>query len=187
MEAGHVLKRILLITALFLLALPASAHTDTELSDWRAGWEQKLENRGLLDSHLVDEWLSMHERHPCRAILGTWTEACEPAPEPHREAAVAQKRSSSVSRGMGGNVEQWRGLVASYFGTHTDAALRVIACESQGVATAYNPSGASGLFQLMPVWHRHYGGDPFNPADNVRMAYSLFRDTGGWSHWVCKP
>ena len=67
-----------------------------------------------------------------------------------------------------------------------DAAIRVASCESHLYTYAHNPSGASGLFQLMPFW---WSGkfDPFDPWANTRAAYSISHGGTNWSAWVCSP
>ena len=91
--------------------------------------------------------------------------------------------------GMGNNVEQWRPLVAAYFpADQVDRALRVMACESGGNPNAYNPSGASGLMQVLASWADNFGYTPadlFDPAINLHVASILYFD-GGWGHWVCQ-
>ena len=47
--------------------------------------------------------------------------------------------------------------------------------ESGGNARAHNPSGASGLWQILGV---PFAGDPFDPATNARMAVSKYRSQG---------
>lgn len=66
-------------------------------------------------------------------------------------------------------------------------------CESGGDTRAQNPSGASGLMQVMPSWADEYlavTGLPFydgrfDGAANLRFAAWLW-STGGWGHWVCR-
>ena len=72
-------------------------------------------------------------------------------------------------------------------GATEDAAYRVAYCESVGFTDFLNEgSGASGMFQLMPV---HWRGkfDPFNHLANARFALRLSRGGYDWSAWVCKP
>jgi soluble lytic murein transglycosylase-like protein len=55
--------------------------------------------------------------------------------------------------------------------------------ESGGDPDALNPtSSAAGLFQVMPFWWDHYGGDRFNPETNVRVA-ALIKADQGWTAW----
>lgn len=98
-------------------------------------------------------------------------------------------------------VEQWRSLVASFFGSDlVDPALRVMQCESLGDPQAYNPySGASGLFQFLPgTWAvtsgkaGYAGSSPFEPEANVAAAawlagYYQGRGQSPWAPWHCKP
>jgi hypothetical protein len=95
---------------------------------------------------------------------------------------------------MGSDVEQWRPLVEQFFGANTDRALRVMRCESGGNPSAYNPSGASGLFQHMArYWPERaaaagFGGaDIFDPVANVGVAAWLSSAGTDFSHWVCRP
>jgi len=69
-------------------------------------------------------------------------------------------------------------------------ALSIVRCESGGDPTAYNPSGATGLFQMMmPLWTGlMHGGDPYDPYVNTQAAYELWLQSGGsWYHWACQP
>ena len=79
------------------------------------------------------------------------------------------------------------GIIRYVFPAATeDAAVRVAYCESRLWPWARNPSGASGLFQLMPGW---WAGkfNPFNAWSNTRFAYQLSDAGTNWSHWSCKP
>ena len=96
-------------------------------------------------------------------------------------------------------VTRWEQLVADAFNATcapwvTEDALRIIACESVGDPDAYNGStGVSGLFQMHPIWHNqlpalgYTGVSPFDPHANAALAAWLWRETGGWSHWACRP
>lgn len=73
-------------------------------------------------------------------------------------------------------------------------AVRVSACESGHNPRAYNgSSGASGLFQqLARYWpgraaqYGFAGASAFDPWANAMVSAGMVRDTGGWSHWVCR-
>jgi len=98
---------------------------------------------------------------------------------------VTAPAPASVSSG----VEQWRDLVAAWFpADQVDFALAVMACESGGNPSAYNPSSASGLFQVKTFWADAYGVSHdalFDPATNVEIAAWIWGTQGGWSHWSC--
>lgn len=61
---------------------------------------------------------------------------------------------------------------------------RVMWCESRCEPAAYNRSGATGLMQVMPMWH--HGRDATDPATNLAIALEVFR-LQGWRAWSCYP
>lgn len=67
-------------------------------------------------------------------------------------------------------------------------ALAVARCESGLNPNAYNPSGASGLFQLLMRFHRWrlHGASEFDPQANAAAAFSLWLEQG-WAPWDCRP
>ena len=87
-----------------------------------------------------------------------------------------------------GGVERWRSLVTAYFPAgEIDTALRVMACESGGNPDAYNPSGATGLMQVMGWWAPEYGYQPadlFDPGVNIEVAAAIWA-VYGWEAWSC--
>lgn len=97
------------------------------------------------------------------------------------------------------SVTRWRQLVSDVFQAQCaphviDDALRIIACESVGDPDAYNGStGVTGLFQMDDGWFYmlddlgYEGVSPFDPHANAALAAWLWRTTGGWSHWACRP
>lgn len=65
------------------------------------------------------------------------------------------------------------------------AAASVAECESGGRADAFNPSGATGLWQILGAV---VGGNLDNPYTNALNAVSKFKASGdSWAQWVCKP
>ncbi len=61
----------------------------------------------------------------------------------------------------------------------------VMARESGCNPSAYNPSGASGLMQIMPMWADDCGGSPsdlFNPWFNLHCAVHI-KNVQGWGAW----
>jgi soluble lytic murein transglycosylase-like protein len=163
-------------TLMISFAVPAQAHTEDELTTWLDSYEQ-MRDYEIAEFLPSEDWEavldSMRDRHPCSVVLDT------PCP------VTVRKHVDPVHRGMGGNVEQWRGLVEAYFGGEANHALAIVACESGGNTYAVNPSsGAAGLFQVMPFWWDHYGGDRFDPETNTRVAKAI-RDAQGWGAWSC--
>jgi hypothetical protein len=81
---------------------------------------------------------------------------------------------------------------ASRHGADPDQMLRVAWCESRFNASAYNPSGASGLFQFMPrTWSANSvraglaGASPFDPVAAANVAAWMFA-RGSANLWSCK-
>lgn len=81
------------------------------------------------------------------------------------------------------------------------AALRVARCESKFNEKAQNPSGARGIFQLMPVHsgraaevgareseaREPYSWDEmYDAGKNTRVAEDLYNEQG-WDPWECSP
>lgn len=194
------MKRSALFVAAFVIfvlgiTLTASAHTDSELIEWKAGWYERVEERGgALSMRLMEEYRDMIERHPCRSVIDTWYDSCNPSDPPrHASPSRSGNPSPSAGSGMGSNVEQWRPIVEQYFGDNTNAALRVMACESGGNPNAKNPrSSASGLFQfLASTWTsttgETYPGNVFDGPSNIAAAAKLSNGGSNWSQWSCKP
>lgn len=65
------------------------------------------------------------------------------------------------------------------------SAAAVAECESGGRADAYNPSGATGLWQILGAVRPGSLTDPMANAVNAVAKFEASGDT--WSQWVCKP
>jgi len=175
MNTRNAAAFIILVALTLLVAVchPAQAHTRQERADWYTEWENRAMHAGYSEA-LLAELADFITRHTVQPSTGPGT----PFPGPVEPVPYTA------------SVEQWRTLVSSYFpADQVDRALRIMACESAGDPNAYNRSGASGLFQLMPIWYRGgtpYGPfDPFNPDANVAAAAWLW-SVQGWAPWVCQ-
>lgn len=157
--------------------------TTDEVRAWERQWHAKVEELGALSIELMAEYRQI-----------------QAALQPQVEFQAARQPQIEVSepeyyRGMGNgrdDVEKWRTLVETFFGANTDAALRVMACESGGNKFAKNPSGASGLFQFMPsTWEwvtgEKYPGSVWDGMRNIEAAATLSKNGTDWSHWSCRP
>lgn len=88
-------------------------------------------------------------------------------------------------------VEQWRSMVAFYWGkhgyAHVDRMLRIMRCESGGKWWVMNEqgSGAEGLFQIMQFWKKKWPGNYKDPWTNAAVAYQIWL-TQGYRAWACK-
>jgi LysM repeat protein len=82
-------------------------------------------------------------------------------------------------------------MINQVFGPDGPAAINVANCESGLNPNAYNPSGAAGVFQIMPgTWAgtAQAGQSPYNAAANIAAAYQIFvRDGYSWREWTCQP
>ena len=133
-----------------------------------AGW------LGPMDAQEFD-----HERFVVEPIVVEERFVVEPiVVEDHRHAYA----------GMGSNQVDWSGLIIAHFPeSQLTTALRIIACESGGNPGAHNPSGASGLFQVMPFWADHLGiprDALFDPSVNAEVAHYVW-SVQGWDAWSC--
>lgn len=186
--------------------LPAGAHSDQELDDWLVAYGERntvalgLQFMSLEALDREELWafllFDMQERHPCRRVMGTWTEEdcvtvrAARVPAPTRSSVVP-----SASSGMGSGVEQWRSMVAAYFpGDQVERALCIMSHESGGNPNAKNSrSTAAGLFQfLRSTWDgmvpaevsggSYDSGQVYVAEANVRSAAWLL-GAAGWSQW----
>lgn len=111
-------------------------------------------------------------------------------PEPDLVPISPPTNSGPVYRGMGnGQVEQWRPMVAYYWGRHgaTDRMLRIMRCESGGNPYAWNRStDVRGLFQVRyPLWSKLWPGNYYDPWTNAAIAYQVWL-TQGYRAWACR-
>jgi hypothetical protein len=81
---------------------------------------------------------------------------------------------------------------AARWGADPTQLLRVAWCESRYNPSAYNASGASGLFQFMPrTWAAnsvragYSGASAFDPVASANTAAYMFRNGQAWQ-WTCK-
>lgn len=121
------------------------------------------------------------EKPPAEAKDTTASQTAAAAPNP-------PPAPSPPAVSVPASVEAWRPLVADWFpASEVDKALDVMACESGGDPSAYNPSGASGLMQVMDWWAPEFGYSPadlFDPVINLEVARSVW-DLQGWAAWSC--
>jgi hypothetical protein len=101
------------------------------------------------------------------------------ADEPEREPAQAS--------GGRGSCSQWysTAIDAGFSDAQWDTVSYIMRRESNCEPDAYNPSGASGLMQIMPMWANDCGGSPddlFSPWFNLHCARQVLR-WQGWDAW----
>jgi len=112
----------------------------------------------------------------------------------HRQARDFERRTGRLLRTMrapGGSScgARWKPL-ARHVGwpeSQLTTLAYIIQRESSGRANAHNPSGASGLMQLMPGWWTGAwglpAGNPYDPEYNLRTALLIWH-RGGWGAWA---
>jgi hypothetical protein len=130
---------------------------------------------------------------PCEIDWGSVEPVCPIEPAPGAGATPGGPYATSLTD----LEESWRPLIAEYF-CHdyaVEEALHVMACESNGDPNAVNPSsGTTGLFQHRPIYWAERsalagwaGASMFDPEANVAVAAWLWEESGGWSHFHCRP
>jgi hypothetical protein len=102
---------------------------------------------------------------------------------PHRgSTAYVAVSSYQIHYSYSGLESLWRGAGGPSWAA--PRAARIAICESGGYIYAHNPSGASGLWQILGL---PFAGNPFNPFTNARMAVAKFRAAGNsFAPWVCR-
>lgn len=107
----------------------------------------------------------------------------------HHNAPAASPQVIITERVSGGNLSfsglerLWESAGGPSWAASSAAA--VAECESGGRQYAYNPSGASGYWQILG---EVVPGNVYDPAVNAANAVSKFRASGDtFAQWVCKP
>ncbi len=82
-------------------------------------------------------------------------------------------------------------MISQVFGPYAGGAISVASCESGMNPSAGNPSGAAGVFQIMPGAFSstsQAGSSPYNTYANIVAAHDIFvRDGYSWREWGCHP
>lgn len=159
-------KFLAVLTAVFLLPLPAAAET--------CGPGLYLFEGSCLT---YAEWTA-------------WPTLGPPLQQPIKAAdPPVVVPTSPPYRGMGsGNVEQWRSIVAYFWpAAHVGRMLRIMRCESGGNPNALNAStDVRGLFQVRyPFWSKLWPGNYYDPWTNAAIAYQVWL-IQGYRAWACK-
>lgn len=105
-------------------------------------------------------------------------------------ASVREKMMASAPRSMGLGMAVGSDIIEMIHSVFPedawDMAETVASRESGGNPLAYNSSGASGIFQIMPSTAEGIGGDAdrlFDAAYNIALAAKLY-DLQGWAPWA---
>lgn len=200
----RILTTIVSVALCVGVSAPALAHSDGELAEWMTAWERRDETAlsvpeipegeifgAIADDLWMDLLIDMRERHPCREVLGQRCAVRQASADSSDQVAWVDP----VRQSWGGNVEEWRPLVAGFFPADmVETAMCIMRFESGGNPNAKNRSStAAGLFQfLKSTWDNmvprdvtggsYSSGQVFVPEANVRSAAWLAINVG-WSQW----
>ena len=187
--------RLALAAALILIPLTAQAHDHEEIQEWEWNWEarvekvyQDIQETDVLTSSAIErlavlnfERQDFESRHPCH-----FTGDCSPTTTAAIASATGEVSQAAAGEIWMDSVEEWRPLVAGHFAPgDVETALCLMERESAGNPTAKNPSGASGLMQVMPGWANDFGmsvNDLMIPEKNLYAAARI-KDIQGWTAW----
>ena len=193
-----VVLGLLLFVATFVVHVPgASAHARYTCSNAytivrgdtlsRIGYRYGIRWSVLASyNHIANPNLIFVGQTVCIPARGAYSYA--PAQAPAQQRSVAPPVDPQPVLAGDGSVAS---MIYQVFGPYGAAAINVATCESGLNPGAYNPSGASGVFQIMPgTWAGTSGAgqSPFNAYANIVAAHQIFvRDGYSWREWTCKP
>ena len=130
----------------------------------------------IANSHLIyaGQVLELEEASAA-ATTATATEATATTSAATTADTSSYKSSVVLSNGnTAGSVGAYAAAqVAAATGTSASTWEYIIAKESNGNVNAYNPSGASGLFQTMPIW-----GDTSTVDAQIQAAIRAYQSSG---------
>lgn len=137
----------------------------------------KLVNlNNIANSHLIyaGQVLELDEANAA-ATTANATEATTTAPAATTADTSSYQSSVVLSNGnTAGSVGAYAAAqVAAATGASASTWEYIIAKESNGNVNAYNPSGASGLFQTMPIW-----GDTSTVDAQIQAAIRAYQSSG---------
>lgn len=130
--------------------------------------------------------LARYEKRLTRARVIRWRAYRRSEREAAQRLRVYTSSSTPPAPAYRGSVAD---LIRQVFGSASAEALRIAECESGLDPSRQNPSGAAGVFQLMPFWwngQNAYGWvfDPFDAYANIVHAHLIYL-ADGWGPWVC--
>lgn len=99
-------------------------------------------------------------------------------------AAAPAVRETVPTAPADSSCPQWYGLALEVGWSPEDWQTldALLWCESRCDEHAYNASGATGLLQLMPFWHK--GRDAYDARTNLTIALDV-KALQGWRAWSC--
>lgn len=196
-RVGMVLGMLLLVATVLANAPSASAHTYASCSGGDRTYTVSAgDTLTGVGSRLGVSWPTLatynHIVNPNLIFVGQ--ALCIPRVGAAKSAPVQVPQNSGVNitpfiaSASNGSVAA---MINQTFGARASGAIAVATCESGLNPNAYNPSGAAGVFQIMPgTWAgtSQAGKSVYNAAANIAAAHEIFvRDGYSWREWTCKP
>lgn len=120
---------------------------------------------------------------PSHVAIKAWRKRLKCAGPENRAAMKTRWRKERKSFGR---YRKYRQITPySGGGAHWAIPWPIVACESGGSWTAYNPSGAMGPYQLLG-WGAPYPADTWHEKmENHRIAAEVWAGGAGAGNWVC--
>ncbi len=134
---------------------------------------------------------TIHARLVPAQTSGSQRQVVSPAPPPPAAASASSSPTASTTEPIyGDTVHDAIYKAAQHWGVSYWYLVRLATCESGLNPGAYNPSGASGLFQFMPSTYAAYaarigeGGSLWNAYSNANVAAYMISQ-GQAYQWTC--
>ena len=169
------MRRALATLIVTTLIVTASACTPTSVQAFFASQGQTIDRPAAVAvAANLNEW--DRRQRVLLAYLAAIAASQRSCAGPHDCAGLVQRAFDHMGVG-------WRG----------SEAVRVATCESGLNPRATNGSH-DGLFQQADAYwagraasYGQSGRSAYDPWANAVVSAGMVRDTGGWSHWSCKP
>ena len=159
--------------------------------DFQDAWAEARMNdfASRLSTQKPEDVARMHQRIAEQEEEAKKAEEARQAEEAKKKSEERKNTPASVAKQPGGSVVLSNGNTAGSVGSAAAAEMArrtgvpastwetIIARESNGQPSAYNPSGASGLFQTMPGW-----GSTATVEDQINAAERAY-NAQGLSAW----
>lgn len=176
-----------------VIVLAGSACTPAEVDDWLAWWQDDPQEA---EDYAHQDWVQRSLAWGCES----YCDVDDPDMQGEDDSSSSSSSDESDSNDSQESEDEADGIggysCSQWYEAARDAGFsddqwrepvsRIMAAESGCNPGAYNPSGASGLMQVMAGWADDCGGSPddlFDPWFNLRCAHHVY-EVQGWGAWV---